>query len=197
MVATAPIASLLARLLRLGAALAAGEHQRAAIDRMRDDPHADPVDRRQDLGGEDLGQCARYLEEQFSGSDLLQDVCVVPRHSRNRTQVGAIVYPNLEEARKRHGGSAAPMTEDSVRRMVQAELELFARELAPYKRVTDIVLTDAPLPKTAILKVIRGQLRESYTFEIERWERSASEAAFTAGENHDTPSENGSGERQA
>ncbi len=122
------------------------------------------------------------LEERFSESELLQDVCVVPQPSRNKTQVGAIVYPNFENARVRLQERAEPVTEASVRKVVQEELHAFARELAPYKRVTEVVLTDTPLPRTALLKVARGRLPESYSFDLKRWEQSALEQMAAVGE---------------
>jgi long-chain acyl-CoA synthetase len=120
------------------------------------------------------------LEERFSESDLLEDVCVVARRNRNKTQVGAIIYPNLAEAKRRIEERGEPVTEDSVRRAVQAEIDAFARELAPYKRVSELLLTDTPLPKTPLLKVARGRMQESYSFDVNRWEETALEQAATA-----------------
>jgi long-chain acyl-CoA synthetase len=115
------------------------------------------------------------LEERFNRSELLQDVCVVPRRNRNKTQVGVVIYPSLEGVRAGLQEQGEEMTEDSVRKVVQDVLDEFARELAPYKRVSELILTDAPLPKTALLKIARGQLRDSYSFDLKRWEESALE----------------------
>jgi hypothetical protein len=35
------------------------------------------------------------------------------------------------------------------------------------------VLTDAPLPKTALRKVSREQLQEDYSFDVKRWRENA------------------------
>ena len=121
------------------------------------------------------------LEERFGRSELLQDVCVVPRHNRNKTQVGAIVCPNQEAIQARLQERGEPITEASVRNVVQEELDAFAREMAPYKRVSELILTDTPLPKTAIQKVARGRLPESYSFDLKRWEESAPEQLVPAG----------------
>jgi hypothetical protein len=86
--------------------------------------------------------------------------------------VGAIVYPNLDLARARLKERGEPPSEASVKKLVQDELDALCKELAPYKRVTDVILTDAPLPKTAILKVARGQLPAAYTFDLKRWEET-------------------------
>jgi len=122
------------------------------------------------------------LEERFGESELLQDVCVLPRRNRNKTQVGAIIYPNFEAARARLSERGEEMTEASVRKLVQEELDRFATQLAPYKRVSELILTDTPLPKTAGLqKIIRSEIQESYAFDLKRWERSATEQAAATG----------------
>ena len=110
------------------------------------------------------------LEGRYSQSALLEDVCVVPRLNRNKTQVGMIVYPNLEEAQARLDGG---MSEAAVRKLVQAELDSIARDLASYKRVGELVLSDTPLPKTALQKIARGQLAETYSFDVEKWQQQA------------------------
>lgn len=110
------------------------------------------------------------LEERFGQSELFQDVCVIPRGRRNKTQVGLIIYPNIEATTGRLQERGLPIDEASVRTVVQEELESFMRELAPYKRISELIVTDQPLPKTAGLqKVIREQLHESYSFDARRW----------------------------
>ncbi len=110
------------------------------------------------------------LEERYGQSALLEDVCVVPRRNRDKTQVGMIVYPSLEEAQARLDGE---VSEAAVRKLVQAELDSIARDLAPYKRVVDLVLSDTPLPKTALQKIARGQVAETYSFNVEKWQQQA------------------------
>ncbi len=113
------------------------------------------------------------LEERFSASELIEDICVVGRHNRNKTLVGAIIWPNVAGVQARLKERDEPLSEASVRKLVQEELDAFARELAPYKRVTELILTDTPLPKTALLKIARGQIQESYSFDLKRWEEQA------------------------
>ena len=113
------------------------------------------------------------LEDRFSGSELVQDICIEARRVRNKTAVGAIIFPNLEAVSQRLQERGEELNEGSVRRLVQEELDAFAKELAPHKRVSDLSLTDTPLPKTAILKVKRAELPESYTFDIERWRENS------------------------
>ncbi|MBI4571562.1 MAG: AMP-binding protein, partial [Chloroflexi bacterium] len=117
------------------------------------------------------------LEERFGLSELIQDICIVPHRSRNKTLIGAIVYPNAEETLKRLRQRGEQATEETVRKLVQEELDGVARELAPYKRVSGVMLADTPLPKTAILKVMRGQLPETFSFDVTRWQERGSLAA--------------------
>ena len=83
----------------------------------------------------------------------------------------AIVYPAVEVAQ----GRRPQLDEASLREMVEAEIDGLCRKLAAYKRVTRVELTDTPLPKTALRKVARGSLRESYEFDYETWLKSAEE----------------------
>ena len=57
---------------------------------------------------------------------------------------------------------ALPPTEQ-LHALVKAELDAQQDALAGYKRVVDVMLTDMPLPKTALRKVARGQIAESYS----------------------------------
>ncbi|MGB2695056.1 MAG: AMP-binding protein [Dehalococcoidia bacterium] len=127
------------------------------------------------------------LEERFRGSELLQDVCVVPRQNRDKTQVGAIVSPNLEAARALVNG--AELTEQTVRALVQKELDAQAKELAPHKRVSELILTDTPLPKTALQDVARGRIEDSYSFDVKRWQELALAPEPEATSEDETPNE--------
>ena len=49
-------------------------------------------------------------------------------------------------------------------------------DIAAYKRPTDFMLSDIPLPRTVPLrKIARGQIADSYTFDPRRWEQTWSE----------------------
>ena len=110
------------------------------------------------------------LEDKLRESELLQDVCIVGRRQRDKTQVTAIVYPGAEAAERLAAG--ANLGPDLVQRLVSAEVDRLSRELAAYKRVSRIELSDTPLPKTALQKVARGAIEEGYEFSIERWAAS-------------------------
>ena len=106
---------------------------------------------------------------------LISDICVVERHARNKMQVGAIIYPNLEGVQTRLSEQGKELSEPAVLEVVQEELDAFAKELAPYKRVTALTLTDTPLPKTALQKIARGHVSESHSFDLELWRKNAAE----------------------
>jgi long-chain acyl-CoA synthetase len=55
------------------------------------------------------------LEDRIAEIDTVEDVCIVPRKSRNKTQVGAIVYPNVEAVQQLLSEQGEDATEDSVR----------------------------------------------------------------------------------
>jgi long-chain acyl-CoA synthetase len=112
------------------------------------------------------------LEDKFHESNLLADICIVGRKVGDKTHVTAIVYPDLEAAR---AGQVA-LDGASLQRSVAAEVERLGKQLAAYKRVTRIELTDEPLPKTALQKVARGRIEPTYTFDVDKWRQAAPEA---------------------
>jgi long-chain acyl-CoA synthetase len=113
------------------------------------------------------------LEEKLGQSPLIQDICVVPRKARDKTQICAVVYPNYAEAQRRVEAENAGLDQETLRSLVTADIERHTAELAAYKRVSRVILTDTPLPKTAILKVHREHLPDDYPFDVKRWAEQA------------------------
>ena len=118
------------------------------------------------------------LEAKLEQSPLIEDVCVVSREARGKTQVAALVYPSYSEAQQRAEAQGLTLDREGVRSLVAAELEVQAAEMAPYKRISQVIITDAPLPKTALRKVARGQLSDDYSFDVKRWAESAQQVAL-------------------
>jgi long-chain acyl-CoA synthetase len=114
------------------------------------------------------------LEENLSESDLIEDVCIVGRQARDKVQVTAVIYPSVE-AFQAMASDEESNTEAALRRSVHSEVERLGRQLAAYKRVSAIELSDEPLPKTALQKVARGRIADTYTFDFERWLASSKE----------------------
>ncbi len=129
------------------------------------------------------------IEEKIMRSPVIQDVVVAGRKSRGKVLVSAIIYPNHDEVLARLGD--AGITEESVRALVKSELESAQADVAAYKRPTDIILTDRPLPRTmGLRKIMRGQVAEVHEFDPRTWEQSWKEfLAATAVPGADEPDE--------
>ncbi len=130
------------------------------------------------------------VEEKIAGHELLEDVVVIPRKLRGKTQVWAVIFPNRDEVLAQTAGSEP--SEPELRGIVKAAIDSGQTDLAAYKRITDFLLTDAPLPKTALRKVARGQIADSYGFDPGRWARSwqqlqDAETASTTSDPEDMP----------
>jgi hypothetical protein len=85
----------------------------------------------------------------------------------------AVVYPERDGVLKRLDG--AEPTPERVREIVAQGIREQEADVASFKRVVEIILTDEPLPRTPIRKVMRGHIRESYDFDTDRWARSWSD----------------------
>lgn len=119
------------------------------------------------------------IEEKIARSPVIEDVVIIGRKVRGKTQVSAVIYPNRDEVLARLDG--AHITEATVRAVVKDEIDANEADVAAYKRTTDFMLTDTPLPKTlGLRKVMRGQVAESYSFDLRHWEQSWSELMAAA-----------------
>ncbi len=112
------------------------------------------------------------IEEKLAESGVIEDISIVGRKARDKTQVAAIVYPNVDATLALIEKEGLQPSDETVRRVVSAEIERLGREMAPYKRVGQIIIADAPLPKTPLHKVAREQLLEEYRFSAQKWQES-------------------------
>lgn len=116
------------------------------------------------------------VEESIQRSPLIEDVCVVSRKVREKTQMWAVVYPNFAAAAERLATQDHDMDESTLRALVESEVDTMEGALAPYKRTSRLVLTDTPLPKKgALRKVSREQIAEDYSFDVKRWQENAAD----------------------
>jgi long-chain acyl-CoA synthetase len=113
------------------------------------------------------------VEGTLQASPVLEDVAVVGRKVRDKTQLFCIAYPNYAAASERIISAGQTLDEASLRALVETEIDSLEQGLAPYKRTVECLLADAPLPKTALRKIAREQLSESYPFDLKRWQESA------------------------
>ena len=115
------------------------------------------------------------VEERLQRSAVVEDVCVVSRKVRDKTQMWAIVYPNYAAAAERLAAEDHEVDESTLRALVELEVDTLEETLAPYKRTNRLLITDAPLPKQgALRKISREQIAEDYSFDLKRWQESAS-----------------------
>jgi long-chain acyl-CoA synthetase len=113
------------------------------------------------------------LETRISEMDIVEDVCVLPTQHRNKTQIGAIIYPNVEAMLALLAERGENVQEAIVRATLQRGLDDLAKKMAPYKRVSELMLSDRPLPKTALRDIARGLVATPDSFDVERWRSSA------------------------
>ncbi len=116
------------------------------------------------------------VEVKMQESALLTDCVVLAQTVRDgKTAVGMIVYPSVEEARRHSLEVGSELTEASLRTMVTGDVDRLCKDIAGYKRVTRLEISDEPLPKTSLRKVARGQVTAPTEFSFERWLASAEE----------------------
>ncbi len=119
------------------------------------------------------------IEEKLQRSTAIEDIAVIARKVRGKTQAWAVIYPNREEIIAKLG--TRPLTVENVRSVIHEEMTTQQSDVASYKHPTDFMLTDTPLPKTVPLrKIARGQIGESYDFDLARWEQTWADVVAAA-----------------
>lgn len=127
------------------------------------------------------------VEEKIGRSPLVEDVAVIGRRLRNKVVVGAVVYPNFEATKAQLEAEGQPLDEAHIRALISREVAANQEDIAAYKRATDVQITDTPLPKTALRKIARGQLVDSYSFDVKRWRQNSSLAALVGAPEPEEP----------
>jgi long-chain acyl-CoA synthetase len=107
------------------------------------------------------------IEEKIARSPVIEDIVVIGRKVRGKTQVSAVIYPNRDEVLARLDG--AHITEATVRAVVKDEIDANEADVAAYKRTTDFMLTTPHSPRPGARKVCAAR-RRSYGFDLRRWE---------------------------
>ena len=113
------------------------------------------------------------LEERFEEGGVVHDVCVTGHRigrllGERKMQVCAVVYPDPAVVRSRAREIGERLTPELVQGWVQEEVERAQDGIAPFKRIGEVILTDQPLPRTDLQKVKRGQIKEHYSFDLDR-----------------------------
>jgi long-chain acyl-CoA synthetase len=118
------------------------------------------------------------VEEKLAESPLVSDVCVVGRHVKKflrgeRTDVAAIIYPNVEAIQDLARRNNQSITADNVLAWITEDIEASQSTQPAFKRVSEIIITDEPLPKTPLRKIRRGMISDNYAFDVARFLESA------------------------
>lgn len=101
----------------------------------------------------------------LSAEDEDQDVSPAPgpgtasqraAEAAGRVVAWAVAYPSYDALLHRAVESGEPLSEHTVRQWVMADLRRLEQDLAPFKRMAGLTLSDRPLPKTALRKVKRN-----------------------------------------
>jgi long-chain acyl-CoA synthetase len=89
------------------------------------------------------------VEKIFAGSPGIREIGILQREKK----LVALVVPERKEAQEGDGDAA---------KTVREAIESKARELPSYQRITDIALTQEPLPRTRLGKIQRHLLEERF-----------------------------------
>lgn len=113
------------------------------------------------------------LEEHFEPISIIRDVAIIGKKplrliGDRKTQVAAVIYPDPMVIKSQARETGEQINSDMLRRLIQREVDRVQANLAPFKRITEVILTDQPLPRTDLKKIRRGQIRDHYSFDIER-----------------------------
>jgi long-chain acyl-CoA synthetase len=114
------------------------------------------------------------VEEKLAQSPLIADVCVVGRNVKRflrgeRTNLAAVIYPNVETIQEVARRNNQTITADTVRLWVTEAVENMQTTQAGFKRIDEIMLSDRPLPKTPLRKIRRGMISEDYEFDVNQF----------------------------
>jgi long-chain acyl-CoA synthetase len=123
------------------------------------------------------------VEEALRQSAYIDDIAVVGRGAQKyladekRLEVHAVIYPSREALWQRAAREGAKLSPERAQAWVSEDVKRLQRQLAPYKWVRQVILTDQPLPKTPLGKVRRGLLAEDFEFDPERFAAGANETS--------------------
>ena len=115
------------------------------------------------------------LEEYYSRSPYIKEICIMAQQEekfgRLTDALHAIVVPNLEYFKQRN--------ETDIRGKIRWELENLAKPLPSYKHIMGFTVTKEDLPRTALRKIKRYQVREKYSSTVPLKPDIIKEAVFS------------------
>jgi len=98
------------------------------------------------------------LEEHYQKSPYITEICILPRSEerfgRLMESLYAVIVPDLEYFQKRN--------EKDIRERIRWELENLGKRAPSYKHVMGFMLTKEPLPRTALKKIKRHEVKKQF-----------------------------------
>jgi len=119
------------------------------------------------------------IEDLVTPDPLIESICVLPLQVGARTVVGAVVHPAFSETNEACREKGLPLNEDCIRMLLKERLSRLDARLDLHERVSELVVSDTPLPQTPLGKVARGRVEIPHSFDLERWERNFHQAEFS------------------
>jgi long-chain acyl-CoA synthetase len=119
------------------------------------------------------------IEDLVTPDPLIESICVVPLRVGAKTVVGAVVHPFFDVTNEACREKGLPLNEDCIRTVLKERLSQFDARLDLHERISELVVSDTPLPQTPLGKVARGRVEIPHSFDVERWEQNYHQAGLS------------------
>jgi long-chain acyl-CoA synthetase len=119
------------------------------------------------------------IEDLVTPDPLIESICVLPLQMGAKTVVGAVVHPAFEGMNEACREKGLPLNEDCIRSVLSEKLQSVGARLDAHERISELVLSDMPLPLTPLGKVARGRVEIPRSFDLERWELNSRAPEFS------------------
>jgi long-chain acyl-CoA synthetase len=119
------------------------------------------------------------IEDLVTPDPLIESICVVPLRVGRKTVVSAIIHPDFNGTNEACREKGLPLNEDCIRTVLKERLSQLDARLDLHERISELVVSDTPLPQTPLGKVARGRVEIPHSFDLERWERNFHQAKFS------------------
>ncbi len=119
------------------------------------------------------------IEDLVTPDPLIESICVVPLRVGRKTVVSAIIHPDFNGTNEACREKGLPLNEDCIRTVLKERLSQLDARLDLHERISELVVSDTPLPQTPLGKVARGRVEIPHSFDLERWERNFRQAKFS------------------
>ncbi|MCX6831877.1 MAG: AMP-binding protein [candidate division Zixibacteria bacterium] len=99
------------------------------------------------------------IEALLESSPFVSECAVLPRKRKTGEEPVAVVVPDFDAINAAHEG--AKLSDEEFRTLMKAEVHSICEQLAEFKRIKDVIVMTAELPKTSTRKVKRHVLIEN------------------------------------